>query len=63
MAVLAHGARTANTDIQEMALSAIASTAAAAAQDFGPFLGQVRPVCALPSWVFLLFWFSLSSLV
>jgi len=40
--VLSHGATTNNHDVQEMALSAIASTAAAAAVDFAPYVGAVR---------------------
>jgi len=41
--VLSHGATTNNHDVQEMALSAIASTAAAAAADFAPYVGAVLP--------------------
>jgi len=42
VAVLSHGAHTSNHNVQEMALSAIASTAAAAAADFAPYVTAVR---------------------
>lgn len=40
--MLSHGAHTNNHNVQEMALSAIASTAAAAAADFAPYVAAVR---------------------